>query len=157
MPISPAAQKFHLLILCSALDNSVAVVGSSIPALMLGKRHIADMNQNIAEPHAVTIIATSMYDFITAPSLSPKVLERRRAQLRVAHRMLDRSMAEPVLNSTRLVASIRQRIAAGVAQHVGVYRKAEASALADALNQAINRVRGEWSAALGGEHECAVG
>ena len=67
MPISPAAQKFHLLILCSALDNSVAVVGSSIPALMLGKRHIADMNQNIAEPHAVTIIATSMYDFITAP------------------------------------------------------------------------------------------
>ena len=65
MPISPAAQKFHLLILRNALDNSVAVAGSSMPALMLGKRHIADMNQNTAEPHAVAIIAISMYDFIT--------------------------------------------------------------------------------------------
>jgi hypothetical protein len=66
MPISPAAQKFHLLILRSALDNSVAVASSSMPALMLGKRHIADMNQNTAEPHAVAIIAISMYDLITA-------------------------------------------------------------------------------------------
>jgi hypothetical protein len=66
-PISPAAQKFHLLILCIALDNSVTVADSSMPALMLGKRHIADMNQNTAEPHAVTITAVSMYDLITAP------------------------------------------------------------------------------------------
>jgi hypothetical protein len=26
--------------------------GTSVPGLMLGKRHIADVNQNIAEPHA---------------------------------------------------------------------------------------------------------
>src|SRR5262249_1672486 len=41
-PISPAAQKFHLFILCRALDNSVTVSDSSAPGLMLGKRHIAD-------------------------------------------------------------------------------------------------------------------
>lgn len=34
---------------------------------MLGRLHIADMNQNTAEPHAVTIIAVSMGDLITAP------------------------------------------------------------------------------------------
>src|SRR5262249_10118673 len=54
-PISPAAQKFHLFILCSALDNSVTVSNSFAPGLMLGKRHIADVNQNIAEPHAAII------------------------------------------------------------------------------------------------------
>src|SRR5262245_42010560 len=56
-PISPAAQKFHLFILCSALDNSVTVSDSSAPGLMLGKRHTADANQNIAEPHAAIITA----------------------------------------------------------------------------------------------------
>lgn len=66
-PISPAAQKFRRLILCNALDNSVTVADSPMPALMLGRRHIADMNQNTAEPHAVTIIAVSMDDLITAP------------------------------------------------------------------------------------------
>jgi hypothetical protein len=49
------------------LDNSVTVADSSMPALMLGKRLIADMNQNIAEPHTVTITAVSMYDLMTAP------------------------------------------------------------------------------------------
>ena len=66
-PINPAAQKFHRLSLCRALDNSVAVPDSSMPSLMLGKRHIADMNQNTAEPHAVTIIAVSMNDLIVTP------------------------------------------------------------------------------------------
>src|SRR5262249_50759531 len=55
--ISPAAQKFHLFILCSTLDNSVTVSDSSAPGLMLGKRHMADANQNIAEPHAAIITA----------------------------------------------------------------------------------------------------
>jgi hypothetical protein len=69
-PISPAAQKFHLLILCSVLDSSATVAESSMPDLMLGKRHIADMNQNTAEPHAVAITAVSMNDLITAPESS---------------------------------------------------------------------------------------
>jgi hypothetical protein len=34
-------------------------------------------------------------------SLPPEVLQRRRAQLRVSGRALDRSMAEPILNASR--------------------------------------------------------
>jgi hypothetical protein len=34
---------------------------------MVGKRHIADMNQNIAEPHAVKMIPASTYDLIITP------------------------------------------------------------------------------------------
>jgi hypothetical protein len=52
-PISPAAQKFHVLILCNLLDSSVTLSNSSLLDLMLGKRHIADANQNTADAHAV--------------------------------------------------------------------------------------------------------
>src|SRR5215469_14084861 len=65
-PISPAAKKFHLFILCSTLDNSPWSISSS-PSFMVGKRHIADMNQNIAEPHAVIMIPASTYDLIITP------------------------------------------------------------------------------------------
>jgi hypothetical protein len=66
-PISPAAQKFDLLILCSALDNSVTAPASSVPGLMLGSRHNADLNQNIAEPHAATIAPASMNGLMITP------------------------------------------------------------------------------------------
>ena len=41
---------------------------SSVPGLMLGKRHIADVNQNIAEPHAAIIAPVSMNDLIITPN-----------------------------------------------------------------------------------------
>ena len=63
IPIKPAAQKFRLFIFRSAFDNSLAEIGSSEPGLMLGKRHIADANQNIAEPHAAIITPVSISDF----------------------------------------------------------------------------------------------
>jgi hypothetical protein len=44
-PISPAAQKFPRLILCSLTDNSVTLANSSLPGLMPGRCHIADANQ----------------------------------------------------------------------------------------------------------------
>jgi hypothetical protein len=50
--------------------------------------------------------------------LPPEVLERRRAQLRVARRVLDRSMAEPILNASGVVASIGKSIAAGVPEYI---------------------------------------
>jgi hypothetical protein len=37
---------------------------------MCGKRHIADRNQNTAEPHAAIIIPVSMNDLIIAPDSS---------------------------------------------------------------------------------------
>jgi hypothetical protein len=64
MPIKPAAQKFRLFIFCSTLDNSLAVSGSSVICFMLGKRHIADANQNAAEPHAAITTPVSISDFI---------------------------------------------------------------------------------------------
>jgi hypothetical protein len=67
-PISPAAQKFHRLILCSFLDNSFIFCKSSVPGLLFGKWHIADANQNIADPHAAAIATLSMNDRIIAPS-----------------------------------------------------------------------------------------
>ena len=85
--------------------------------------------------------------------LPPEILERRRAQLRVARRVLDRSVSEPILDASRVVAGIGESVAAGVAQHVGVNRKSESGALADALDQLVDRIRREWAAALGGEHE----
>jgi hypothetical protein len=66
-PINPAAQKFHRFILCSAFDNSVTLSRSSMPWLMLGKRHMADRNQNAAEPHAVVITPVSTNDLIVIP------------------------------------------------------------------------------------------
>jgi|SRR6476646_10872256 len=66
-PISPAAQKFHVLIFCSLLDSSLTLSSSSRLGLMLGKRHIADANQNAAEPQPVTSAAVSINDFIGVP------------------------------------------------------------------------------------------
>ena len=63
-PISPAAQKFHRLILCSLTDSSVTLANSSLPGLRLGRCHIADANQHMAEPHPVIRTAVSMNDRI---------------------------------------------------------------------------------------------
>ena len=66
-PISPAPQKFHLLIRCNLLDNSVSLSDSSMPGLTLGKCHIADANQHVAEAHPVIIAAVSISDLIIHP------------------------------------------------------------------------------------------
>jgi hypothetical protein len=71
--------------------------------------------------------------------------------------VLDGLVTEPILNAPGVVAGIGQRIAAGVAQHVRVHRKGEASAGADALDQAINRTGGERTTALGGEDKSRIG
>jgi hypothetical protein len=66
--MSPAAQKFQVLILCSLLDSSVTLSSSSLPGLMPRERHIAEANQNTAEPHPVISAAVSMYDFTIVPN-----------------------------------------------------------------------------------------
>src|SRR5262245_49718787 len=63
-PINPAAQKFHLLILCSLFDNSFTLAVSSMPGLMPGKCRTADANQHAAETDPVISAAVSMIDFI---------------------------------------------------------------------------------------------
>jgi len=66
-------------------------------------------------------------------------------------------MTEPVLNCSRVVPFVGKRIAAGVAKHVHVNVEREAGALADALDQPINRIGGEWGAALSYEDVAAAG
>jgi hypothetical protein len=68
----------------------------------------------------LTPLAIALWRYQAVPAnkkaLSPpEVFERRRAQLRVARRVLDRSVAEPILDASRVVAGVRQGVAAGVA------------------------------------------
>jgi hypothetical protein len=63
-PINPAAQKFHRLILCNLLDNSVTLAASSVPGLSRGKCQIADANQHVAEIQPVISAAVSMSDLM---------------------------------------------------------------------------------------------
>lgn len=45
-----------------------------MPGLLLGKWHIADMNQQSAEPDAAISAAVSMNDFIIAPGYPLKIV-----------------------------------------------------------------------------------
>ena len=55
--------------------------------------------------------------------LSPEILEARRRQLGIAHRVLDVLVAKPSLQRPRVVAGVRQGVAAAMPQHVRVYRE----------------------------------
>ncbi len=62
-------------------------------------------------------------------------------------------MPEPILNGPRIVSRIGKSIAAGMSEHVDVNIVVEAAKLTDALHKPIDSVRGEGSAALGGEYD----
>jgi hypothetical protein len=64
-------------------------------------------------------------------------------------------MAEPVLDGPGVAASIGQGVAAAVTQHVGVDARWP-GALADALDEPVDGIGRERSAALGGEDERRV-
>ena len=59
----------------------------------------------------------------SAPSITPEILEPRRRQLRVAHRMLDIAVPEVSLQGARIVPFVGQRVTAGVAEHMRVHLK----------------------------------
>ena len=88
---------------------------------------------------------------------TPKIFEPLLAQFGVAGGVLDRAMTKPILNCSCVMPGVGQRVAAGVPQHVDVNLKREARTLADALDQAIDSVGGEWGAALSLEHIAAAG
>jgi len=64
-------------------------------------------------------------------------------------------MAEPILDGPRIVAGVRQRVAAGVAEHVDVDGEVKAGALTDALYKPIDGVGGERRSPLGLENIAA--
>jgi hypothetical protein len=64
---------------------------------------------------------------VSAVRSCPEILEPARRQLGVSHRVLDVAVAEVSLQRPRIVALVRQRKTAGVAQHVWVSLELEAS------------------------------
>ena len=65
--------------------------------------------------------------------LFPEILKPRRRQFGIAHCVLYRAVAEPVLDGPGVVSGVCQRIAAAMPQHVDVHREAEASALSQSV------------------------
>jgi hypothetical protein len=65
---------------------------------------------------------------------SPEILEPRRRQFRIAHRVLDVLVAEVSLQRPRVVALIGQRVTACVPEHVGVRLEPELRLSASAFD-----------------------
>jgi len=72
-----------------------------------------------------------------------EAFEPNRRQFRVTDGMLDRRVAEIVLDGPRIVAVIGELVAAGVPQHVDVNREAELGPFANVLDLPIDGVRRE--------------
>jgi hypothetical protein len=93
---------------------------------------------------------------IGAAASLPEAGEPRRAEFSVPYGMLDALMSQPVLDCPGIVASISQRIATAMAQHVDVDAKRQRRSLPNRLNLAVHCVSGERSTALSGEYEGRV-
>jgi hypothetical protein len=65
--------------------------------------------------------------------------------------MVDVGVAEPSLDRSRVVAVIRQFVAARMAKHVRMHREREPGTLGNALDLSVNGVRSELAATLGRE------
>jgi hypothetical protein len=65
-------------------------------------------------------------------------------------------MAEPILNSPRIMPCVRQSEAAGMPEHVSMYL-VKSSTLTNALYEPIDSIGSEGSASLGREDESGVG
>jgi hypothetical protein len=74
-------------------------------------------------------------------SVSKQALEPSRCQLGVAHRMLDRLVAEIGLDRSGIDAVVGQLEAAGVAQHVRMDLHIEACSHASALDHRLKATR----------------
>jgi len=94
------------------------------------------------------------FNLTTSPRTSaPHVLETNRTQFGIAGGVLDGPVPEPILNQPGVMAGVGQRVATGMAQHVGVDLEGEAGALVDTLHKAVDGVRSEWAAAFRLEDE----
>jgi hypothetical protein len=96
VPIEPGAEKTYGGLLCGSQTKGGA----------------------LARP-AFLVVSIQMAATSAASSLPPEILETRRRQRGVFHRVLDVLMAEIVLNRPRVPALIRKLVAAGMAKHCG--------------------------------------
>jgi hypothetical protein len=82
----------------------------------------------------------------------PQPVEPIRAQVGVAHRVLDIPMSEVVLQRPGIDAVIGQLEAAGMAKHVGMDREWHLGGLPKALDEPVETDGTDGPAALGNEH-----
>src|SRR5262249_33328927 len=85
-------------------------------------------------------------------SAPPKVLEPVGRHFGISDRVLDVLVPEVMLQSPRVVPIVGELEPAGMAQHVRVDREWHLFSLADALDEAVEANRADWSAALGNEY-----
>src|SRR5262245_59655534 len=82
----------------------------------------------------------------------PKVLEAVGRHFGVPDRVLNVLVPEVVLQGPRVVAVVCELEPTGMAKHVRVDRERHLGGLAEALDEAVEANRADWSAALGDEH-----
>src|SRR4051812_32755942 len=88
---------------------------------------------------------------------APEILKADRRERRVARRMLNGDVPQPILNGARILSFVRQSVPATVAQHVEVNRQRQLSARPQRLYKPIESARREWCPALARENVRAVG
>ena len=84
--------------------------------------------------------------------VSPKVLESRGRQLRVADRVLDVLVTQVVLDRTRIMAIVGQLVACSMTQHVRVDGEPKPSTASGARDDLPRGRIGERAAAFADEH-----
>jgi hypothetical protein len=90
-------------------------------------------------------------------SVPPEILEPRRRQLGVPHRVLNVSVAEVGLQGAGVVALVGQGITASVSKHVRVRLEAQLGLLARPFDHAGEASRAEGRPPFRGEHEGRLG
>jgi hypothetical protein len=87
----------------------------------------------------------------------PEVLETCRAQLGVAHGMSDRAVAEPVLDSRDIGASVGQRVSTAMPQYVETRRERQLGTCAYDLDQPVDGISRKGRSSLSGKDIAASG
>src|SRR5262245_23658234 len=83
----------------------------------------------------------------------PPALEPGRCQLAIPDGVLDVLVPEVCLQAARIVALVRELVAAGMAEHMGMHFDLEPGRLASPANELLKVADGHWRAALGHEQE----
>jgi hypothetical protein len=87
-----------------------------------------------------------------APPKAPAEQQKFRRRHRIADRVLGIAMSKPGLQRPRMVARIRQRIAAVIAQHVRMDRERHLGPSADPAKERVERLRRHRPVPLGQDH-----
>jgi hypothetical protein len=120
----------------------------------IGRAQPGHSRANVFPPKAIGVRGT--FHAQVATLVSEEAFEARRRQLGIAHRVLDRLVAEIALDRAGIDALIGQLIAASVPEHVRVYLHVETRSLARTVHHRLEASGREWRAALADKDERRV-